>query len=319
MYATIRHFMQALLTPDLSFRTLTDARAALTEEGLPRLHRTTRFAEAEISWNGARWLLAMPLHPSAMRRIERLVPQLRRCGSPALVNYRILPQELQTDGLVSDLVLQRLPEGRPLGEMTPYASGSALLAALDTLEQELRRAGFVHGNLKPANLIWSEGALYPVRYHDASFGVNPAGDAAAFEALRRQVREATGCDELHDATVAYAAVPQLEGHLWTGHPFEGLICVEDETGFGYVDAANRTVIPAQFRWAGDFREGRAEVETFEGKMGLIDRTGRYVLPPVYEIVEYDPATSRILARRDGLWAEFGYTGGQLTEFTKQSI
>lgn len=313
MYPSIRHFTQALLTPDLSFRTLCEARAVTDGNGMPRLCRTTRFAEAEIRWNGRRWLLSMPLHPSAMHRIERLAAALRRIHSPALSGYRILPQELQCGGVASDLVLQEIPEGRPFAEMPQREYGAVLLAAIDALEAELQRVGFVHGNLKPSNLIWSGGRFYPVRYHDAAIGVPGESDARAFEALREQIRTATGCDALHDAAADYAAGPRLAGHLWAGSPFEGLVCVEDETGYGYVDTDNRPVIAAQYLWAGDFHEGRAEVETATG-MGLIDRTGRYILPPCYEIVEYDPATSRIRARRGGQWAAFDYTGRQLTEF-----
>ena len=74
------------------------------------------------------------------------------------------------------------------------------------------------------------------------------------------------------------------------------------------------MIPSQFLWAGDFHEGRAEVQTADGRMGLIDKTGRYVLEPHYEIVEYDDRTGRLLARFDGRWAAFDYEGRQLTEF-----
>lgn len=113
--------------------------------------------------------------------------------------------------------------------------------------------------------------------------------------------------------VGYAPVPRLSGHLHAGHLFEGLACVEDEAGFGYVDADNRPVIAAQYLWAGDFHEGRAEVETPTG-MGLIDRRGGYVIPPRYEIVEYDPATSVSRVRQNGRWALFDYLGRRLTPF-----
>ena len=61
MTATIQHFTRALLTPDLSLATLSDARAVTDRNGMPRMVRTTRFAEAEIEWRGERWLAAMPL------------------------------------------------------------------------------------------------------------------------------------------------------------------------------------------------------------------------------------------------------------------
>ena len=62
MIPTIRIFTQALLTPDLSFETLGDARAVLGADGLPVLRRTTRFVEAEIEWRGTRHLLSLPLN-----------------------------------------------------------------------------------------------------------------------------------------------------------------------------------------------------------------------------------------------------------------
>ena len=313
MLPSLRQYLRALQTPDLSLATLAGAEVVCDANGLPRLHRTTRFAEAEIRWQGRRWLLSLPLHPAALLRIERLVQQLRRIVSPALTEYRILSRELQGEAGACDLVLQELPDGKPFAEVLLFEHGATMLAALDALEAELRRVGFVHRNLKSGNLIWRDGRLYPLRYHDATVGGAADDDAAAFEALREQVRRTTGCTELHDTTAAYEAEPWLSGHRWAGNPFEGLVCVEDEMGFGYVDTANRPVIPAQFVWAGDFHEGRAEVQTADG-MGLIDRTGAWVIPPVYEIVEYEAATSRILCRRDGLWAEFDYTGRQLTDF-----
>lgn len=317
MTPTIRIFTQALLTPDLSFETLGDARVILDENGLPLLRRTTRFAEAEIEWRGAHYLLSLPLNPSALFHIERTATALRKINSPALTEYRILPHELHWQDAsmqlqFSDLILQSIPSGG-FSDALHTEYGATLLAALDALESELRRAGFVHRNLKPSNLIWSDGRLYPLRYHDAVIGPTEASDAADFEALRQLVRSTTSCTELHEAPVAYTPTSRIQGHLWAGNPFEGLICVEDETGFGFVDLDNRPVIPSQFVWAGDFHEGRAEVQTAEG-MGLIDRTGHFILPAIYEIVEYDPVTSSIHARKNGLWAEFDYSGRQTTDF-----
>lgn len=65
MTPTLNDFTRALLTPDLSFATLADARAVTDRQGLPLLRRTTRFAEARIEWRGGSWLLFLPL---ALRR-----------------------------------------------------------------------------------------------------------------------------------------------------------------------------------------------------------------------------------------------------------
>ena len=55
------------------------------------------------------------------------------------------------------------------------------------------------------------------------------------------------------------------------------------------------------------------METDTG-MGLIDKQGRYIIPPEYEIVEYDPVESIVRVRLHGRWALYDYLGRRLTEF-----
>lgn len=317
MIPTLQQFSRALLTPDLSFAALSDAQAATGTDGLPRLRRTTRFAEAEIDWRGRRWLLFLPLTPAALPRIERTASALRRITSDSLALYRILPGELRWhDGAGTerraDLVLQHLPEGKTFEEALLAEERGRLETALDALEAELRRIGFAHRNLTPDNLRWCGGRFVPLRYHDAEIG-GPNDDAEAFEALRRQIAGAAGPQCVCDTRTPYDPLGRLTGHRWTSNVFEGLVCVEDDGGFGFVDTDNRPVIAAQYLWAGDFHEGRAEVQTASG-MGLIDRTGAYVIPPEYEIVDYDPARSVVRVRQQGRWALFDYLGRRITQF-----
>lgn len=189
MTPTLQLFTRALLTPDLSFKTLADARAAPGADGLPRLMRTTRFAEAEITWRGRQWLLSMPLSPAALAAVERTASQLGRLNTDHLAEYRILRDELRwTDPAGRerrfDLALQHLPAGKPFAEALHTEPAERLLAALDTLETALRELNFSHNNLRAGNLRWSGGRFVPLRYHDAHFG--PSGDGAAFESLREQ-------------------------------------------------------------------------------------------------------------------------------------
>lgn len=185
-----------------------------------------------------------------------------------------------------------------------------LLAALDTLQAALGELEFTHNNLKETNLRWHRGRFVPIRYYDARIGTAElgTGDREAFAALRHRIAEAPAPRQTaNDVTAHYNPLRSLTGHRWTSHVFEGLVCVEDDNGFGFVDTDNNPVIPAQFVWAGDFREGRAEVQTQTG-MGLIDRRGCYVIPPEYEIVDYDPAASVVHVRNNGHWALFDYLG-----------
>lgn len=325
MTATIQHFTRALLTPDLSLATLSDARAVTDRNGMPRMVRTTRFAEAEIEWRGERWLAAMPLTPAALPRIERTASVLRRMNTEHLTQFRILPEEMRwTDALGNErrtgLVLQQLP-GREFAEALLTEDKTVLLAALDTLREALRELEFTHNNLRESNLRWHRGRIIPIRYYDARIGAaeNGGADAEAFEALKRRIAEAPmPRQSVNDVEAVYNPVRKLTGHRWTSHVFEGLVCVEDEGGFGFVDTDNNPVIPSQFLWAGDFHEGRAEVQTRTG-MGLIDREGGYVIPPEYEIVDYDPAVSIVHVRHGGRWALFDYLGRRLTEFGREDM
>lgn len=317
MTPTLGIFRQALQTPDLSLASLAGARAATGADGMPRLMRTSRFAEAEISWRGMRWLLFMPLSPTALASVERTASQMARLNTELLTEYRILPGELRwvdASGALhtASLILQRLPEGCSFDEALISVPAQRLDAALDELREGLHTLRFTHNNLRPENLRWTGSRFIPLRYHDARFGA-PCSDDEAFAALHERIRQATGTETLSDTTATYTALPRFDGHRWVSHIFEGLVCVEDESGYGFVDTENREVIPARFRWAGDFHEGRAEVETDTG-MGLIDREGRYVIPPRYEIVDYDPAESIVRVRHEGRWALFDYLGHRLTEF-----
>ena len=319
MAATLQLFTRALQTPDLSFRTLSEARAITDARGLPRLMRTTRFAEAEIEWHGKHWLLALPLSPAVLFAVERQLLQIGRLRTEWLAECRLLRDELSWVGPTGapqrcDLVLQLLPDGTDLDGALGKEHSERLLGALDALQRELRRLNLSHGNLRRDNLRWSGGRFIPIRYYDLRFGM-PERDDEAFDTLREEILRQGGGAEVSDVEAPYDTPYRWSGHRWTSNLFEGLVCVEDETGYGYVDAENRPVIAPQYLWAGDFHEGRAEVQTAQG-MGLIDREGRYIIPPEYEIVAYVPAESISRVRQNGRWALFDYLGRRITPFVE---
>lgn len=105
----------------------------------------------------------------------------------------------------------------------------------------------------------------------------------------------------------------LDEYLYRGNPHEGLIAVESEQGWGYVDCNGCEVIKPQYIWANDFCEGRAEVQTPQG-MGLIDKQGEYVIDPIYEAVEFDVDLGWVRVCQDNQWALFDYSGRQLCEW-----
>ena len=179
MTPTIYSFTRALLAPADHFDALRDARIPTGPDGRPRMSRTSRFAEAEIDWRGGRWLVCMPLAPSAVPGIERAAARLRTLRSEWLAEYRLLRDEMRYDDSAggehrSDLVLQRLPEGLTFGEALAAEPKERLAAALEALRGELARLGISHGNLKPENLRWSGGRWLPIRWHHVR--TEPGGD-----------------------------------------------------------------------------------------------------------------------------------------------
>lgn len=321
---TLYNFTEALQAPDLAFSTLRDCRPRRTATGGVVLSRTSRFAEAEIEWQSRKYLLCFPLSTASIFAVEQTAARLRYLRTPLLTEYTILRDEMTyTDDTgttrTCDVVLHRLPEGRPLSVCAAEFDAESLRSALDKLEAGLSELDFSHNNLKPGNLyVTSDGRLIPVRYHFARFG--EGHDAEGFERLRQFVREQGGKGQmLCDAEPSrYTTLPEFPGHLFVGEMSDQLVRVEDETGYGFVDTENRPVIAPQFVWAADLREGRAEVQTAQG-MGLIDKRGHYVIEPRYEIVDYNPYTGCSRIRSEGLWALADYNGRIVGGFTPRYI
>ena len=63
-----------------------------------------------------------------------------------------------------------------------------------------------------------------------------------------------------------------------------------------------------------FHEGRAEVETESGA-GLIDKEGRFILPPVYEEVCWDDYNNRIYVEEQGKWSMLYRDGSPVNQET----
>ena len=116
---TLYNFTEALQAPDLAFSTLRDCHPRRTATGGVALSRTSRFAEAEIEWQSRKYLLCFPLSTASIFAVEQTAARLRYLRTPLLTEYTILRDEMTyTDDTgttrTCDVVLHRLPEGRPL-------------------------------------------------------------------------------------------------------------------------------------------------------------------------------------------------------------
>lgn len=311
---TITSFVDAIDAGSLSFRTLRGAHIVRTD-GRAAVSRTKMFAEALVSIEGNRYLLSVPIDgalslPECVREAAHIV---RHLNSGAFPEYRILPQELVfTDSAgresCCDVIIESHCEGIPLGNAVHYADTASLLAALDMLRDTFLEAGVVHRNLLPSNLVWgNDRRLYPVRFHYLRRASSREDIMKEFAAVKEFI--------LSFPTIPSAATEPCK-------PYETALqrCYDEVSPlhdmmrrvrrgnlYGYVDDRGESVIEPRFIKAGNFCENRAAVATAEG-MGIIDRTGRYILEPKYDIADYDPDRCGYVARRDSVWYMFDYMG-----------
>ena len=322
MRATIHTFAKALASPERSFATLQGIDVKRSANGLPAIHRTSHYAEAEIYLNGVGYLLFMPLTEEAKewKSIPFLQDEL-----PFIAPVQLLRKELcwrDDTGQIwqEDLLLEKLP-GRPFDVGIELLDTDTLLGAIRRLEEDFRRAQFAHNNLKKEQLRLQGERLIVLRPFDATHTAKLSeADSNFLQELRREVT--CYCEQqqdiLSDCEADYYTPSRLPGHHWVGNEFEGLYCVEDDAGFGYVDTMNRVIIPPQYIQAGDFHENRAVVETATG-VGVIDRTGAYIIPPHFETIDYLIGRSLFRALSDGVWRTFDYRGRPVNDHEEINI
>ena len=308
---TISNLRNALNNPAKSFRTI----GGLTFQDEPII-RSTYFAETIVRLGDCRYLLAIPFSAVAMHRVERFCILKRHLRSDIVPPLRIMRDEmLYTDAMGRecrcDVLLEPLPDTCPYTDAlanAPYdkAEAESLLVALDALEEELRIADVSLGNLRKENLgIDRNGRLRPMRWYYAT--KLAGGDKESFAKLRNEIFALQNELSINDVESRYYTPLNLDGHLSTRSIFEGLIAVEEPSGWGFVDSENRMVIEPKFDWVSDFCEGRAEVEIDE-KMGLIDKSGQYIIAPEYELLDYDHISGQSRAKRGDEWHIFDYSG-----------
>jgi hypothetical protein len=312
---TIRSLHEALECPTQKFRTLHRLRWDKKS-----FCRSLLFAEAEVIIDDKRYLLCMPLRTTALQYAERFALCKKHLYSALVPQISILRDELiYTDSLgresSCDILLEPLPDALPLKDAIATGQSDAeyaatLLRSLAKLDLELQRLDVTLSNLKVENLlIDSNNRIFPTHWYYATEGYG--GDNVALRRIEGMLSSTESSSILSDSSADYNT-SSLSGHISVGVLCEGLIAIEDESGWGFVDEKNNYVIAPMYRSVTEFCEGRAVVESTSG-MGLIDRNGDYIIEPRYQIVNYDFRSGRSEVLEDGQWREFDYIGRELKE------
>lgn len=317
--ATISSLRTALSQPEIYFQRL---KQIVWDDD--EIVRSTFFAQTHIKIEGKPYLLCMPLCATSLRRMEQFLPLQRHLKCNILPQINILRDEMQYELPDSslrycDILLEPLPNALPFTDALANTGDSieaaSYLASLEALRQELEAADISHNNLREENLlIDSHFRLYPIRWFYATD--KAGGDNEALERLHTKITSLQSSMELHQVECEpYLTSSALDKYIYVGNMHEGLIAVEDEDGWGFINHNCEEVIKPQYLWASDFYEGRAEVDTPQG-MGLIDREGNYIIEPIYDSVEFDIENGWSKVRKDDVYALFNYSGEQLSPWEK---
>lgn len=286
--------------------------------------RSTYFAQTRITLEGKPFMLCMPLCATSLRRVERFSPLQRHLRSNIVPRMTIMRDEMlyllpDSSHRHCDILLEPLPEALPftdaLANVGDETEAASYLAALEALKHELIAADISHNNLREDNLVIdAQNRLYPTHWYYATG--KAGGDIEALERLRTKIASMQSNMELHQPECEpYCATSALDKYIYAGDMHEGMIAVESEAGWGFVNYNCEEVIKPQYLWANDFCEGRAEVDTPQG-MGLIDREGNYIIEPLYDSVEFDVENGWSNVCKDDMCALFDYSGNQLSPWDK---
>ena len=313
MAPSIHAFAQFLISKNRTFRTLRGV-IPVTINSQPKIVRTTHFAEAHILIDKEEYLLSLPLNGEIATNIARTATAIGLLGSPVLTQYKILPAEIELPDSTGkctpcDLILHRIPAGESLDKAVSHLPTEQLHTLLDILCQEVVKVGFLHGNLKPSNLIFTEnGHLYPIRYHYAKVGASEEQILAEIDAIRNYINSHPKIELIGTETTPAEYEQQL--------PYDEIFPMQDlmrrvRKGelYGYIDSNNNEVIEPQYTYAENFFENRAVVRTLEGKMGVIDHGNRWILEPIYDMVGFEDGLFD--ARIGDEWHKFDYLGVEI--------
>lgn len=308
----ITQFAGALSSPEGAFAAL----GRFSSDGA--VHRTALFAEGAIERDGQRWLLCAPVRGGSIESAAASLAVVDGCGCRMAGDCVILRDGFlfcddAGERCVCDLLLHRLPEGERLDSAVTHIDAAVLLRAVADLRDEFLRCGIRHRNLKPSNLLWcGDEGLHPLR----CWYTVAESDAAAIE------REFDAVEEYVKSFSEFAAgsicAEGCEGLLSEGideiyPPSDMMVMIRRGELYGYAHMDGRIAVEPCYVYAEPFGENRAVVSRGAGRMGVIDREGRYIVAAEYDMACFDAVSGETTVLRGrSVAGRFDYFGRLLS-------
>ena len=308
-------FRNAMMHPDICLRRY----AALSFDS-GTIRATKYFIECRADYYGKPIMVYAPITTLSMAIATRaLAAQDKDIKSIGRLN--ISHNEMLCTGINThrcSLIVENIPKGTPLSEALYTFTNSHLKCGLERLEAELKEHNVYVNHLDPDNIIVdSKYNWHVIRPFYVSKEIG--NDSEAFAKLREQIDKCSLSDTIDtNNTVCesygeYGCTKDEKGHILY-ETSEGLRRFKSNMGIGFEDENGNVVIEDKYFSATDFMEDRSVVETFDHKMGIIDRSGKYIINPIYRNIDFnlDDGISRVVHK--GQYALFDYFGKQISEW-----
>lgn len=304
---TYHIFRSCIRNPKLHLRTLDDIVFDETTVAC-----TEHFVECEATIFDCRVMTYAPLSLDAIHYANHAMEVLAATNGD-LGNFKVVKNEILLNSHFAStcsLIIETLPQGTLLSEAIYTFSQEHLLQGLKNLKQRLLRHNVCHTNLTPDNIIVdSNYEWHPIRWYYAVKGKRK--DYKAFKLL---------AERIHECSIPERFAPTLDilSHNnnieYPGKRFplrERRRRVITENGTGFKDELDNWVIEDIYRHATDFTEDRAIVTLKSGHKGIINRSGKYIIPPVYDKILFDTNNGESKAYNGLELTLFDYLGAKI--------
>ncbi len=287
------YFEQALSAPELHIKRLRQIERVLVDDRLS-VKCSHHAIEAEIIWEERHYILSLPFYRESIRHIEELNEIAYDRSIGPLLHHRIFYDELTLVDSIGhnhsfDVVLQELPEGTIFSKAVDMFKGEELRQAIVKMKDRLDNIGFLHGNLRPYNvIICNSGIARPLRYWYAKWERSSNND------ISKLVEALDAASYLPDEYKQSMILGDDVAEYNTPKFHEGIKRLCRGGRYGFIDYEGNQVTPYIYSWASDFYEGRAVVSN-NNKYGAIDNQGKKVIPVIYHTLEFDIKTGLFTA------------------------